>query len=112
MTGATPAVRRAVYSESGDQFSRPWRMVCEGRHKYVYFVDTDEELLFDLERDPHESRDLSSAPEVAPVLQGLRREMLRLFAAHPAPKAGRAGYSPGVPHRITREILEHFHPKG
>ena len=112
LRGATPAVRRVAYSETGDQFSRPWRMVCDGRHKYVHFVDTDEELLFDLEHDPHESRDLSSASEVAPVLQGLRREMLRLFAAHPAPKAGRAGYTPGVPHRITREILEHFHPKG
>ena len=112
LAGATEQVRDLVYSESGDQFSRPWRMVCDGRHKYVHFVDTGEELLFDLEEDPHETTDLASTPAAAAPLQTLRHQLLALFADHPAPKAGRAAYTPGVEHRITRQILEDRHPQG
>lgn len=112
LRGETSEVRRVIYSENGGQFNRPWRMVCDGKYKYVHLLDTDEELLFDMENDPHESRDLSSAGGSASILQHLRGEMLKIHTAHPAPKAGRAAYSPGVSHRITRERLERSRGNG
>jgi len=50
-----------------------YRMVRDGRYKYVYFPD-HEDLLFDLEADPHERTDLSTdaAGEDAAALDRLR----------------------------------------
>ena len=104
--GATDHVRRVAYSENGGQFFRPWRMVDDGRYKYVWLNETGEELLFDKAVDPHCLADVAGEPGNAEVMQRLRREMLRVHVEHPAPKTGRAAYSPRVPHRITRERLE------
>jgi hypothetical protein len=80
-------------------------MVDDGRYKYVRLMDTAEELLFDMERDPHGNHNLIADPEVASVLHQMREEMLKIHIDHPAPKTGKATYTPGVPHSITRERL-------
>ena len=35
-------------------------MFHDGRYKYLYFIEDGRELLFDMDNDPHETRDLSS----------------------------------------------------
>jgi len=105
LSGVTDHVRRVAYSENGGQFFKPWRMVDDGRYKYVWLNETGEELLFDKAVDPYCLADVGGEPGNAAVVQRLRREMLRVHVDHPAPKTGRAAYSPRVPHRITRERL-------
>jgi arylsulfatase A-like enzyme len=106
LTGAAPHVRQVVYSENGGQFGRPWRMVDDGRYRYVWLLDRDEELLFDVESDPNCLHNLASEGAQRAAIQRLRQEMLRIHVEHPTPKAGKAAYSPLVDHRITRERLE------
>jgi len=80
-------------------------MVDDGHHKYVRLMDTGEELLFDTQQDPHGNHNLISDPASASALHQMREEMLKIHITHPAPKTGKATYTPGVPHAITRERL-------
>lgn len=106
LIGAATTVRDVVYSENGGQFGRPWRMVDDGTWRYVWFLDTDEELLFDRTEDPGCHANLATLASVSSILSRLRKEMLRIHVAHPTPKTGRAAYSPATAHRVTRERLE------
>jgi choline-sulfatase len=105
LTGQEPEVRRVVYSENGGQFQRAWRMVDDGRHRYVRLLDSGEELLFDMATDPHCLHNLAGAGEYRQTVDRLRNEMLQIHVEHPAPKTGKAAFSPGTPHHITRQRL-------
>jgi choline-sulfatase len=70
------AVRTGTEPDRGPVFTDnfpAYRMVRDGRYKYVQFRDAPE-LLFDLERDPHETTDRSADPtgEDADALRRLR----------------------------------------
>ncbi|MBI3974094.1 MAG: sulfatase-like hydrolase/transferase [Chloroflexi bacterium] len=57
-----------------------WRMLREGRFKYVAFRDMDApEVLIDLETDPGEQRNLAAGPAHATVLAGLRAKAMAGF---------------------------------
>jgi hypothetical protein len=105
LTGQAPEVRRVVYSENGGQFQQAWRMVDDGRHRYVRLLDSGEELLFDMAADPYCLHNLASAGGHRETVQRLRNEMLQIHIEHPAPKTGKAAFSPGTPHHITRQRL-------
>jgi arylsulfatase len=106
LTGAATAVRDLVYSENGGQFGRPWRMIDDGTYRYVWLLDTDEELLFGRAEDHLCQVNLAVSTSASLVLDRLRKEMLRIHVAHPTPKSGRAAYSPATDHRVTRDRLE------
>jgi len=106
LTGERPHHRQVAYSENGPQFNRPWRSIVDLQYQYVHLLDTDEELLFNLDADPHGNGNLASDAASVPALHRLRREMLGEHVRHPAPKSGKAAYSPRTPHAITRERLE------
>jgi arylsulfatase len=105
LTGQAGSIRDVAYSENGGQFMRPWRMVDTGALRYVRLLDSNEELLFDLGSDPHCRHNSASQSGMVEIVHQLRQAMLAIFERHPAPKAGRAGYSPHAPHVITREGL-------
>ena len=48
------------------------------RHKLIYFTDTDEWELFDLDKDPNELNSVYSDPEYAGVVAELKTELERL----------------------------------
>jgi arylsulfatase len=106
LAGAMERTRQAVYSENGGQFASPWRMMDDGSWKYVWLVETAQELLFHKAEDPFCLTDV--AVDHPDVVARLRRAMLREHLEHPAPKTGRAAYSPLVPHRIGRERLQRY----
>jgi choline-sulfatase len=108
LAGEAERVREVAYSENGGQFMRPWRLVDDGRWKYVRLMDTGEELLFDKRVDPHCLTSVIDQAGNAGRVQALREQMLQTHLEHPAPKRGRAAYSPEVPHAITRERLERY----
>jgi arylsulfatase len=62
-----------------------WNALTDGRMKYVYHAREGVEQLFDLQRDPHELRDLASVPDSA---GGLRMWRQRL-TAHLEPRGER-----------------------
>jgi arylsulfatase len=112
LTGEASGVRDVVFSENGGQFGRPWRMMDDGRWKYVRLLDTGEELVFDKLHDPHCLSNQASDPAMEGVMARLREAMLRTYEEHPSPKTGRAAYSPLTSHRITRERLERYRAEG
>lgn len=112
LRGESERVRDVVFSENGGQFERPWRMIDDGRWKYVRLLDTHEELLFDKRQDPHCLCNVISEAAHTQTVERLRESLLRVYEEHPSPKAGRAAYSPLTPHRITRERLERYHAEG
>ncbi len=105
ITGEKWSVRQFIYSETGPQFGPAWRMVDNGSYKYVYRLDSRQDLLFDLRRDPHCLRNLAGEGNYQAALRALQETMLKLLASHPAPKRGKAAFTPGVPHSIRREGL-------
>jgi arylsulfatase A-like enzyme len=107
LEGRAPGVRDLIYSENGGQFGRPWRMVDDGSYRYVWLLDTGEELLFDRRTDPHCRQNLAAMEASQSMLGELRRAMLRIHVTHPTPKTGRAAHSPQTTHTITRERLKH-----
>lgn len=73
-SGAAECDRGPVLSQSVPT----WRMLREGRHKYVAFPDAPE-VLFDLSTDPGEQRNLAADPAHAATVQDLRRKTMAGF---------------------------------
>lgn len=106
LTGETTAVREIIYSETGPQFGPAWRMVDDGLYKYVYRLGTDQDMLFDLGRDPHCLVDVAGEAGYRSVLHAMQEKMLKILARHPAPKRGKAALTPGLPHALTRTSMK------
>ena len=51
--------------------------LTDGRWKYMYYPEGPTEQLFDLQSDPHESRDLAGVAEFADTKRRLREELTR-----------------------------------
>ena len=64
--GQAASVRDELHGTCLDK--APHRYVLHGNHKYIWFIGTNEEQLFDLAQDPHELCDLSAdAAQLAPL---------------------------------------------
>ena len=59
--------------------------MTDGRIKYVYYAPDGRQQLFDLEKDPRETRDLASDAEFQPVLREWRRRMVEHLAERGEP---------------------------
>lgn len=57
---------------AGDAMTAPGVMVRDGRYKYIH-CDTDPPLLFDLEADPHETRNLAGDASVSSIEERLSK---------------------------------------
>lgn len=53
-----------------------WCALTDGKIKYIWFVHTGEEQLFDLEKDPKETTDVSADKHYRKQLQTLREAMV------------------------------------
>jgi choline-sulfatase len=78
--------RGPVFFENGYQFSAPYKALCDGEWKYVFFDFTGEELLFNLSDDPHETSNLAGAQPT--VTARMRHTMLKRLGATPSPIPG------------------------
>ncbi len=75
----TPPPSRTVVSGSGFSREDPqqiaWAMLFDGRWKYTWHFDDGRELLFDLQKDPHEQVNLAADTEVAVTKAALRQDL-------------------------------------
>jgi arylsulfatase A-like enzyme len=62
-----------------------WTGLSDGRFKYIYYAPEGRQQLFDLEKDPHEMRDLASVPEYEATLGTWRRRMVEHLAERGEP---------------------------
>jgi arylsulfatase A-like enzyme len=53
-----------------------WTGLTDGRIKYIYYAPDGREQLFDLEKDPHETRNLAGMPERRDLLIRWRKRMI------------------------------------
>ncbi|MCX7824171.1 MAG: DUF4976 domain-containing protein [Verrucomicrobiae bacterium] len=85
----------SLYSQVVAYFGNVQRMIRAGRWKLIWYPQINKYQLFDLANDPNEMKDLSSAPEHAAVLAGLRARLEAwlkenrdpLFTAAASPRA-------------------------
>lgn len=66
--------REILYGESLVG-AKATRMVHDGRYKLIWYPAGNRLQLFDLERDPHEARDLAAEPAHAQILERLSRAL-------------------------------------
>ncbi|MBK1853524.1 sulfatase-like hydrolase/transferase [Verrucomicrobiaceae bacterium 5K15] len=64
-------VRETIYGAYMDK----QRMVTTQKHKLIRYPQIDVELLFDLEKDPHEISDVSKDPAYAAVLKDMQKRL-------------------------------------
>jgi len=95
--GKAAAVRETIFGECGGGFDHHY--VVHGDHKYIWWIKTNEEQLFDLKTDPGECHDLSgNAALLAPMRDLLAGHMAgRSHATYePAKLRPLANATPGV----------------
>lgn len=68
--------REWLYGEVGED-AHATRMICDGRHKLIYYATGNYRQLFDLESDPRECVDLSPDPRYAETLARLTERLIR-----------------------------------
>jgi len=74
LRGETQVPREELHGEHSGGYANQW--LIRGRHKYIWYAHTNEEQLFDLEADPHETNDLSGHAELlAPMRAGIARRL-------------------------------------
>ena len=75
--------RKYAFTENGYQFQRPFMQLCDGKYKYVYYSFDSDELLFDLEADPHELENIAAAQPA--LVAEFRHLLLRRIGSTPPP---------------------------
>jgi arylsulfatase A-like enzyme len=81
LTGGQYASRNSVYIEFKDPFRSSWKTIRTRRYKYSRYwrrdnPDSQGELLYDLQVDPHEQHNLSGDERYKSILPDLRQELL------------------------------------
>lgn len=78
VTQANPQWRRWIDMEHSTCYSDDnyWCALTDGKLKYIWFLHTGKEQLFDLEKDPHETTELSGNRKYKKPLLELRKAMV------------------------------------
>ena len=75
LSGETDAVRPRLFGEHSGAYAN--QFLVDGRHKYIWFPNSNEEQLFNLQDDPYECHDLSENAELLIPLREMMADHLR-----------------------------------
>jgi len=82
-----------------------WQCIVDARMKYVWLTETGEELLFDLESDPEERRNLASDPALRELLIRRRADLAEALAGREEGMSDGTKLIPGRAPPIARDWL-------
>ncbi len=75
--------RSHIHAEQSNGPFGPWQCVTDGKRKYIWITTTGRELLFNLEADPQETRNLAGDPAYAGELAVWRSRLVEELRARP-----------------------------
>ena len=109
LRGDEMQIRPFLHGEHAPCYSQEqaYHFLTDGTMKYIWRPLDGSEQLFNLEDDPHELRDLSSAPGSASELESWRERLTRQLIHRPEGFVGSQGLVAGRPYRGT---LPHARP--
>src|SRR5690606_34978787 len=85
LRGQDQPPRDVLHGEHTDPYHTGEGMhhLADGRHKYVWYVHTGRELLFDLRDDPHERSNLAGRDDVDDLLAPRRTGLIAILKDRP-----------------------------
>lgn len=109
--GESDGVRDALHGEHSGCYAYEHgnHYVTDGRHKYIWFTQTGREHLFDLDEDPHETRDLALGEGADDLLSPWRKRLIRFLEGRPE------GFTDGdrlIAGREHRSVMPGYDPAG
>jgi arylsulfatase A-like enzyme len=105
MRGESPAAgwRDALHGEHAKRYPQHGGMhyLTDGHTKYIWYSQTGDELLFDLDEDPQERHDLAATASGASRLDTWRRRLVEELRGRPEGFVEGSSLVPGRPHGPT-----------
>lgn len=84
-------------NETISQYHGEYLMIKQDHLKYHYYGEDMPEVLWDLEKDPHETKNLMDDPEYQPIITSMRTRRASLgFGPDADPDYKNAGYQTGI----------------
>ena len=107
MQGDTDRVREFLHGEHAGcyDYNHGNHYVTDGHHKYIWYSQTGEEHLFNLDEDPHEMRDITRNPNSE--IQPWRNRLIEFLKNRPEGFTDGTHLIPGQPHE---ELLPGYDP--
>ena len=100
LRGEADGVRDLLHGEHSGcyHYDHGNHFLTDGRHKYIWYTQTDREHLFDLRNDPHELHDLALEADADDRLQPWRRKLIEFLTNRPEGFTDGEKLIPGRPH--------------
>ena len=103
LRGQSQEVRAWYHFEHNPCYSREqaFHALADGRHKYIWRPTDGKELLFDLEKDPQEERNLAKDPSSKALLEKWRGTLIERLKPRPEGFSDGTKLIPGRPYKAT-----------
>ena len=108
LQGDTDHVREFLHGEHAGcyEYDHGNHYITDGHHKYIWYSQTGEEHLFNLDEDPHEMRDITRNPNSE--IQPWRNRLIEFLKDRPEGFTDGTHLIPGQPHE---ELLPDYDPE-
>ena len=109
MRGETDRVRDCLHGEHSGcyEYKHGNHYITDGHHKYIWYSQTGQEHLFNLQEDPHETRDLARLNEAETLLTPWRNRLIAFLRDRPEGFTDGAKLIAGQPHNA---LLPDYEP--
>ena len=110
MQGDTDHVREFLHGEHAGcyDYDHGNHYITDGHHKYIWYSQTGEEHLFNLDEDPNEMRDITRNPNSETGIQPWRNRLIEFLKNRPEGFTDGTRLIPGQPHE---ELLPGYIPE-
>lgn len=109
MRGETDRVRDCLHGEHSGcyEYKHGNHYITDGHHKYIWYSQTGQEHLFNLQEDPHETRDLARLNEAETLLTPWRNRLIAFLRDRPEGFTDGTKLIAGQPHNA---LLPDYQP--
>lgn len=109
MRGETDRVRDCLHGEHSGcyEYKHGNHYITDGQHKYIWYSQTGQEHLFNLQEDPHETRDLARLNEAETLLTPWRNRLIEFLRDRPEGFTDGTKLIAGQPHNA---LLPDYEP--